>query len=286
MSMPALPYSIEPRPEFASILKDQDRFGTGRDVDAADRINSWFDTLMLQCGWGVSPTVVMLLCVLCALTLGGIAFVVQENLLTAAFAGLCGFNLPIGAAIIARSRRQTVLMQQLPPMLEELARAAKTGRSVEQCLQLVATDTPSPLGDELKLASGRLKMGVPLGDAMSDLPGRTGLMTLHLLRTTLVVQQQAGGDLVTVLTRLSRTVRDRLLFLGRLRAATAASRATATLMILVPPAVLAFFVFRDPNYFQNLMSSPWGRNATLFAFVLEVVGAIWVLRILRDSQRS
>ena len=111
-------------------------------------------------------------------------------------------------------------------------------------------------------------------------------MTLNLMNTTLTVQQQTGGDLVTVLNRLSQAVRDRLLFLGRLRAATAASRATATLMIVLPPAILVFFLLRDPDYFDNLMGSVWGRNATLIAIGLEIIGAVWVLRILKSSQRT
>ena len=136
------------------------------------------------------------------------------------------------------------------------------------------------------MAARRLDMGLPLREAVRDLPHRTGVNTFSLLNTTLIVQQQTGGDLVMVLERLSRTVRDRLLFLGRLRAATAASRATAMLMILLPPAVLAFFSFREPDYLQHLLSSSWGRNATLLALGLEVVGAVWVLRILKDSQHT
>lgn len=277
---------IEPRAEFASILKEREQFGTPQPRDSADRLNNWFDSLMLQCGWELSPSMVLMLCVCAAVALGGAVFVYQENLLTTAFAGLCGFLLPVLGAMAARSRRQTLMLQQMPAMLEELGRAAKTGRSVEQCLQLVATDTPKPLGTEIALVAGRLRMGVPLKDALRDLPERTGLMTLSLMNTTLTVQQQTGGDLVTVLNRLSQAVRDRLAFLGRLRAATAASRATATLMILLPPAILTFFIIRDPDYFQNLMSSVWGRNATLLAVALEIVGAVWVLRILRDSQRG
>jgi len=278
--------AISPRPEFAGILKERNEYGTGQGVDTGDRINSWFDTLMRQSGWDLVPSVVLMLCACSAVAVGGTVFVIQENLLTTAFAALIGFLLPVIAAMVARSRRQTQLLQQLPPMLEELARAAKTGRSIEQCLHIVADDTPAPLGAELQLATRRLRMGVSLKDALSDLPERTGLMTLSLLSTTLVVQQQTGGDLVTVLNRLSRTIRDRLLFLGRLRAATAASRATATLMIVLPPAVLTFFIFRDPTYFQSLMDSTWGRNATLAAVALEVIGAVWVIRILQDSQRT
>lgn len=279
--------SIEPpTSSYAGILLERENFGSGRPADSADRLNTWFDVLMLQCGWQLSPTMVLMLSASSAIALGGAIFVWQENLLTTAFGALCGFLIPVVAAMMARSRRQTLIMQQIPAMLEELGRAAKTGRSVEQCIQLVADDTPAPLGEELQLIAGRLKLGVPLKDAVRDLPYRTGVMTLSLMNTTLIVQQQTGGDLVTVLNRLSHAIRDRLAFLGRLQAATAASRATATLMIVLPPAILAFFLFRDPLYFQNLMSSAWGRNATLIAIALEVIGAVWVLRILKDSQRT
>lgn len=274
------------RPEFAGILKEQENFGTGRGDDAADQINSWFDELMLQSGLGVSPSMMVMLCLCSAITVGGGIFVIQENLLTTALGALVGFMLPVITAIIARTRRQDKMTAQIPAMLEELARAAKTGRSVEHSLQMVAADTPDPLGAELKLATGRVEMGIPLKEALRDLPRRTGLMTLGLMCTTLVVQQQTGGDLVLVLERLSRTVRDRLLFVGRLRAATAASRATAILMIVLPPAVLAFFVYRKPNYLEELLSSVWGRNTTILAICLEIIGALWVMRILKDSEQS
>ena len=274
------------QPEFAGILKEQETFGTGRGEGAADQINSWFDELMLQSGLGIGPSMMIALCLCTSLALGGVIFVIQENLLTTALGCGVGFLLPVIFTMVARTRRQDKMTSQIPPMLEELARAAKTGRSVEHSLQMVAADTPEPLGGELKLATGRVEMGIPLKDALRDLPRRTGLMTLGLMCMTLVVQQQTGGDLVTVLERLSRTVRDRLLFMGRLRAATAASRATAILMIVLPPAVLAFFVYRKPTYFDELMSSAWGRNSTILAVCLEIVGALWVMRILKDSEQS
>jgi tight adherence protein B len=219
--------SWQTKESFAGILKDQEVFGTGRNDDAADQINNWFDDLMLQSGMAISPSMLLAVCLCSGLAFGGAAFVAHENLLTTALGTMLGFMFPVFLAMFIRTRRQDKMMQQVPSMLEELARAAKTGRSVEQSLELVSADTPSPLGDELKLAAGRLKMGVQLKDALRDLPHRTGLMTLSLLCTTLTVQQQTGGDLVTVLERLSRTVRDRLSFLGRLRAATAASKRDA-----------------------------------------------------------
>ena len=136
---------------FAGILKDQEIFGTGRGDDAADQINSWFDDLMLQSGMAISPTMLLAVCLCSGLTIGGAAYVIQENLLSTALGTLIGFMLPVVVAMVVRTRRQDAMMSQVPSMLEELARAAKTGRSVEQSLELVSADTPSPLGDELKL---------------------------------------------------------------------------------------------------------------------------------------
>lgn len=272
--------------DFSGILKERETFGTGRGDDKADQINSWFDELMLQSGLGLSPSMLLAICLCTGVGLGGLIFVVQENLLTTALGTMVGFILPVVIVTVVRTRRQDKISSQIPPMLEELARAAKTGRSVEQSLGMVAADTPDPLGAELKLATGRVEMGIPLKDALHDLPHRTGLMTLSLLCMTLTVQQQTGGDVVTVLERLSRTVRDRLLFQGRLRAATAASRATAIMMLVLPPAVLTFFVVRKPTYLTELLSSSWGRNSTILAICLEIFGAIWIMRILKSSQQA
>lgn len=280
------PPTIEPLPDFAGILRDDEFFGGRRHDDAAERLNGWFDGLMLQSGLAIAPSVMLLLCLCTAISLGGAVFVIQENLLTTALATLVGAVMPVVGAVVARSRRQKTILNQLPETIGELARAARTGRSLEQCFEIVAVDTPKPLGDELRLCARRLRMGMGLAAALRELPQRTGLVSLNVFVTALTVHHQTGGDLVSVLDRLAHTIRDRLTFLGRLRAATIASRATAVLMLILPPAILAFFAFRDPSYFTDLMSSTWGRNITIFAVLLQIVGSLWVLRILKDSQRS
>lgn len=277
---------IASRTEFAGILRDDELFADYESDDAANRLNSWFDRLMIQSGLELAPSMLLLLSLCSGVTLGGILFVLQENFLSTAAAVMIGSMLPLFFAMLARGRRQDQITNQMPAMIDELARAAKTGRSPEQCVQLVAYDTPKPLGIELQICARRLQMGVGMHEALRNLPERTGLVSLNFLVMALTVHQQTGGDLVKVLERLSRTIRDRLLFLGRLRAATIASRATAILMIALPPAILAFFILRDPDYLTDLMASGWGKFATLLAIGLEIVGSVWVLRILKTSQRA
>jgi tight adherence protein B len=170
-------------------------------------------------------------------------------------------------------------------MIDELARAARTGRSLESCLEMAAKDTAAPLGSELKAAVKKMRLGLPVQEAMAPLPERTGVVSTSILTTALAVHRQTGGDLVKVLERLSRTLRDRQQFLGRLRASTAASRLTAFLMLVLPPMILGFFLFRDPEYFQDLMSSGWGRFTTIAAASLMAIGSVWVMRVLAASQK-
>lgn len=278
--------SITPKPEFAGILKQQERFATSDRKDTSNQINSWFDLVMVQSGIDYAPSFVIFLSMFSALIFGGAAFVIQEDFLTTALSAIVGAILPLGIILSIRARRQTVMLNQMPNMVDELARAAKTGRSLDQCIHLVAHDTPSPLGDELKDCSRKMRMGLHVSDALSNLTERTGLSSMKIFTMAISVHQTTGGDLVSVLERLSRTLRDRLQFLGRLRAATAASRATAILMIAIPPLILVFFIYRDPNYFSTLMNSSWGRGATFIGIALEIIGALWVLRILQTSKRT
>lgn len=277
---------IQPRPEFAGILKQQETFSSGDPDDPGESINSWFDRLLLQSGAEISATMVVFLCMCSAMVFGGTMFVIQENLLTTAVLGLIGFFVPIVILIVMRSRRQQLILNQMPMLADGLARAAKTGRSMEHCLQFVALEIPTPLGDEMKNCAGKLEMGLPMGQALSSLPERTGVNSLRIMTTALTVHQQTGGDVVKVLERMANTLRDRLQFLGRLRAATAASQATAILMMVIPPVVLIFFMARDPNYLNLLLVSNWGRYSLVLAVILQVVGIVWVLRIFQTSRRT
>jgi tight adherence protein B len=277
---------IEPLPSFAGILRNQERFASPDDGPLASRINSGFDRMMLQSNVDLAPLTTLLLCLLSGIVCGGLILVFQENLLSASLGLGMGSMFPLMYITFARLRRQRQITQQLPGMIEELARAAKTGRSIDQCCAMVAEDTPDPLGSELRSCVRRMQMGEDVATAMRDLPERTGVIALNILVTSLAVHQTTGGDLVLVLERLAQTIRDRLLFLGRLRAATIGSRWTAILMLALPPIIITFFVVRDPNYLNELLATYWGRFLTISAVVLDIIGSVAVLSILRNSQQS
>ncbi|MBC7817763.1 MAG: type II secretion system F family protein [Planctomycetaceae bacterium] len=281
MSLP-----IEPHPSFVGILRQEERFANADDDQFSNRINTGFDRLMIESGIEITPTTVVLLCLYCGVMFGGVTLVIQEDLLTASLGLGLGGVIPLLFVLLTRMRRQQQMTQQLPGMIEHLARAAKAGRSLEQCCVMVAADTPKPLGSEMRICARQVQLGQDTPLALRDLAERTGLLELNLLVTTLSVHQTTGGDLVTVLERLAQTIRDRLLFLGRLKAATIGSRGAAILMLVMPPIIVLFLTVRDPEYLTQLLSTYWGKATTIAAIVLDVIGSAFIFSILRKSQRG
>lgn len=277
--------AIQSQPGFAGILLEEIRFSTGEASGTADAVNGWFDRLMLQSGIQTSPVVWLMLCVLAAVALGGATFVSTEVVPLSVLFGMIGLAIPLVGAMAVRSRRQKQIREQLPEAAEELARAARSGRNIESALHFVAGDTAAPLGDELRLAVRRMDMGIDVASSVRDLPERTGVAALMMLASAIRLHQDTGGDLVAVLERLAASVRDRLHFVNRMRAATIASRLGAVMMLVIPPLVIGFYIFRDPTYLDQLMSSFWGRLTFWTGVVLQAIGGFFVFRILQKTAK-
>jgi len=270
---------------FDGILKEDVRFSTGNKDGVGDAVNGWFDRLMLQSGITTPPAVWLMLCLLVGATIGGTLFVLTENFLMTAAGFFIGLAIPIAVAMFRRTKRQRQIMEQMPGMAEALARAARTGRNVVHSFRTVAADTPAPLGDELRLVVRRTELGMDLGTAVRDLAERTGVNTLTMFSSAVGVHQDTGGDLILVLERLATSVRDRLHFVNRMRAATVASRLGAILMLVVPPLVVLFFTLNRENYIAELFGSFWGRLSVGLAIALQIIGGLIVVRILKRSAR-
>jgi tight adherence protein B len=195
---------IDPRPEFANILRTDEFFAADSGTGPANGLNGRFDRLMQQSGTCLSARVVLRLCLLGAISLGGLAFVVSENLLLTAIGAAVGGASPIYVLMLQRARRQSLLARQLPVLVDDLVRIAGTGRSIPDCLESVAQNTRAPLGDELAIVISRLQMGTSLTQAIGDLSDRTGAARLGLLSAALTLHERAGCELVAALERLGR----------------------------------------------------------------------------------
>jgi tight adherence protein B len=167
--------------------------------------------------------------------------------------------------------------------MELLARAVRAGETLDQAIALVGETTEEPLKSEFVRCSKHLDMGLSLDAAIRSLTRRAPLPETRIFAATLMVQRRAGGSLPVTLERLARVIRDRLSYQRQFRAATSAARFSMIFILLIGPLVLAYMWFFQREYVQNFVSTPQGHILMITAVILQVIGTIWVFKLLRSD---
>jgi len=243
--------------------------------------DQWFNDLVTQSGLAWTPITALLLLLLVGTFVGGFAFLWAEAPLPAILGMFGGMVLVLVWLSFIRARRIRLLQEQLPDALEMLARAVHAGESVEQAVQLVGEKGPEPLAVEFRRCANQLGLGLSLAAVMRALVYRVRLLDMRIFTATLKVHRQAGGNLVLTLERMAAVIRDRLTTRRQNTAATAASRMSALFLFFLGPMIFLYLFFGQREYFNTLLESPLGQTMLIIAAFLEVVGLVWIARMLR-----
>jgi tight adherence protein B len=247
------------------------------------RLDQAFDHLVLESGWSTSPYAAFLMLIACGLLLGGGLWSYYEHTMTAIVGMMFGMSVGLLGMWIYRVRRMQEIREQLPNVLDMLARAARAGTSLDQAIKIVGAEAGGLLGREFTQCARQLDMGRSLPSVAKSLAVRVRLIEMRILATTLSVQRQSGGNLADSLERMAGVIRDRLTAWRRLRAATGAGRASTLLIAILGP--LAYFVMFlwQPEHMSILYEDPLGQMMLFTAISLEVVGVFWVTSLLRQE---
>ena len=250
---------------------------------AVGRFDRWFDRLVLESGYGFTSTAAFLAALSGGLLLGGWMFLWRDSLLMAGIGLLVGMVVVIAIFAWMRARRLRRMQEELPDTIELLARAVRAGETLDQAIALVGQTVAAPLGPEFRRCARHLEMGLAMEAALRSLARRVPLYESRILAATLSVQRRTGGSLPTTLERLARVIRDRLSYQRQFRAATAAGRTSTFLMTAVAILVLLYLLIGRPDYLPQFLESTAGKVMLAIAAVLQIVGLVWIARLLRPD---
>jgi tight adherence protein B len=243
-----------------------------------------FDRLVLETDTGITPVGAFLLILTSGLLIGGGVWLYNDEPLSGIFAGMLGMVFPIIVMSIQRSRRMRDIQDQMPHVLDMLARASRAGLTSEQALDLAGHELEGRLSREFRSCTQQLNMGRSFDAVMKSLAARVRTVEMRILTTTLLVQRQTGGNLSETLERMSGVIRDRLNAYRQMRASTGAGRASTLVIATISPlAYLFMFIFQRP-YLETLFNDPLGRVLLGVAIALEVIGLLWVVMLLRQER--
>ena len=250
-------------------------------ASALGRFDQWFDRMIIESGFGISPVTAMLLVVLSGLLGAGITLLITNSPLPTMAAASFVMCLALVSFQIRRTRRMNKIQQQLPDVVDLLARAVHAGENLEQAIALVGDEFSEPLGPEFRWCSQQLELGRTMSATMHSLVGRIRLIDMRLLATVLAVHRKTGGNLAMTLERLSVVSRDRLNYIGQMRATTGSGRISARLIAAAGPLLFLFMYSTQREHMRHFFDDPLGQTLFATGVVLEIVGLIWIARLTK-----
>jgi tight adherence protein B len=249
----------------------------------AEKEVSWLGKLVSETGSDFTSETALLLSVLIGMALGGSVYLWRNDELAGMVGAILGV-LGVGAYFFfLRSRRYRMIREQLPDIMELLARAVRAGESLEQAIALAGNSAIQPLASDFRYCAKQLKMGLSLESVVRGMVGRVPLVETRILAMTLVVQRRRGGNLPTTLERLARVFRDRNSFQRQFRAATALGRGSVFLITLIALGLDVFVFMGQSDFTRNLLITSAGRIMLALSLILQVVGVSWVIWLFRSQ---
>lgn len=249
---------------------------------------AWLDhrfvRLVYDARLGIDGTMASLLVAGGGLVLGGITLLVFDQPIAAIIGAVVGMVLGIGIIAWRRARRFRDVQQHLPDAIDAISRAVHAGESVEEAIESVSRQTPGELGKEFLWCSRQMRLGSPVDFTMRALADRVPVLDIRLLASVLTVHRRTGGNLAATLESLSQVCRQRMDYRRQMRATTSAGRLSAWMVGAAGPVVFLILFFFFPEHIAGLFERDWGTTLFAIGVVLEIVGLVWINRLLRISE--
>ena len=249
---------------------------TKLDQGLGRQLYSWW----LDAGFGRAP--ILFVCVFPVL-IGLVlffGFLLTGSLLLASFLTfLC--LLGLCAVIYFRANIQRHLFQdQFPDILDRLADSLQAGLSLPQAVEFVIPNIPDPGAWEMHKLAGQIQLGLSINQALKDLYRRRPTEDVRILVEGVILQQQVGGNTASMMRDIAAMIRTRVELKNEIRTQTAQGRLSAVVIALLLPVSLGLLTF-FPGYTDVLFQTTIGNWILITAGLLEVIGGILIMRLIR-----
>ncbi len=172
------------------------------------------------------------------------------------FAG--GFGVPRWLVNFMTKRRQKAFIEEFANSLDVIVRGVKAGLPINDCLKIIANESPEPVGSEFRELVDGQAMGVTIEQGLQKVYERIPLAEVNFFMIVLAIQQQAGGNLSEALGNLANVLRDRKKMRAKIQAMSQEAKASAGIIGSLPPGVMALIYLTTPDYISLLFTTTAG----------------------------
>jgi tight adherence protein B len=227
--------------------------------------------------------------VMAALAVGAaIYFIFGNNLIFATLGGIVGLFLPRMYLSFAAKRRLRAFENQLSDTLNLWVNALRSGYSVLQAMEAIATELPPPVSVEFERVVQEVRLGLTVPAALGNMLRRVPSDDLDLVITAVNIQREVGGNLAEVLDTISFTIRERVRIKGEIRTLTAQGRLSGWIISLLPIGLALVLLMINPSYMGQLFANappflfgiPCGWIVIGVGLVMMTIGIIIIQKIV------
>jgi tight adherence protein B len=179
-----------------------------------------------------------------------------------------------------RKKRFDQFEQQLPEALDFISRSMRAGHGFTIALEMLAADSPDPLGSAFRKIANDMQLGGSLQACLSKLLILFPLVDVRFFVSSVLLQQETGGNLGEILSKLATIIRERFRLKGQVKAASAHGRITGLVLVLMPVAVACFMMVTSPDYLTDMAADKTGRIMIYGAVIGQIIGYFVIKKII------
>jgi tight adherence protein B len=241
------------------------------------------DRVILQSGQDSSSTKLLLTC-LGAAVIGFLIgqrfeFIVNREITGITLGALVSI-LPFYNVLRLRKKRFGKFEQQLPEALDFISRSMRAGHGFTIAMEMLAADSPEPLAGAFKKISNDVQLGASLQSSLTRLMDSFPLVDVRFFVSSVILQQETGGNLSEILSKLATIIRERFRLKGQVKAASAHGRITGLVLVLMPVGVTAFMMMTSPDYLTEMAHDKVGRIMIYGAVIGQIIGYFVIKKII------
>jgi len=274
--------NLRSQPDERLVKSEDDELAGFEKLELTTRLMEAIKLMILRADMRISAT--RLLTISGALLLGGLLLILAFTKLHF----LSSLLLALGLAVIPflyvkrkEHQRCALIEKQLPEALDFICRSLRVGHGLATSFGMVGDELPNPIAKEFKSVFEEINFGLPFNEAMTNFAVRVNSADVNFLVVGLLIQREAGGNLIGLLENLAKTVRDRTILAGKIRVLAAEGKYSGILLSALPFLIGSILAVLNPTYMSLLWTTEAGLHLITASLVMMAVGGFWMWKLTK-----
>lgn len=240
--------------------------------------------MLMAAGLDVSPALVLAVLVLVGIVFGwAIGSMFGQNIIVSIAAGAFALWLCFAAVSEAARLRTWKFESRFVDAIDLAAGALAAGEEPADAFEHAAEASEEPVRGELLDFVNRIRASVPIETALRPMMERYDCEAVRLFSQLLIAKWEIGGQLAPALKDISKTVRSGVRLRRQLHASISGAQAAGLIVAATPYILLTVFLFKRPEALTKIWSYVYGPQLFFAAVMLQIVGLMWLRRLLRTE---